>query len=126
MLDINALGQSIDTTFGRSSTPQTATRSIKISLGGGNRLNVSYLTLATVSTDRQMIETKRACEDEAERVVVAAIKKVKQNYKELTGEALKVTPLDNTRSSSVEIVGMNTFSTQRSVYFRYKLVVEVG
>lgn len=125
-IDYNALGQCIDTTFGRSSTPVTATRSVKITLSGANALSVSFITIVNISTDRQLIETKRQCREEAETAVKQAVKKVKESYKELTGKTLKASIIDETRSDSLEIIGMNVHSPCRKAYFRYKVLVEVS
>ena len=55
-IDFNALGQAIDTTWGRSSTPKTASYSVKLSLLGPDRLLVSYAAVVNFGTERQMIE----------------------------------------------------------------------
>ena len=58
-IDYNALAQAIDTTWGRSSTPKTASYSIKLSLQGSDTLLASYAALVNFGTEHQMIEMKR-------------------------------------------------------------------
>jgi hypothetical protein len=49
-LDISALGQAMDTTWGRSSTPKTASYSVKFSLQG-NILVASYAAIVNFGTE---------------------------------------------------------------------------
>ena len=51
-LDINALGQAIDTTFGRSSTPKTASYSVKFSFMGDSRLLASYKVITNFVSEK--------------------------------------------------------------------------
>ena len=51
-LDIISLGQAIDTTWGRSSTPQTASYSVKFTLMGGNRMTASYQLIVNFVSEK--------------------------------------------------------------------------
>lgn len=125
-IDFNALGQAIDSTWGRSSTPKTASYSVKLSLLGPDRLLVSYAVVVNFGTERQMIEMKRAYASEADTVVSEVIKRIKTTYKDLTGSALtaKATPSGST--DSLEIINMNCHNARRTAYYRRKAVFELG
>jgi len=125
-IDFNALGQSIDTTWGRSSTPKTASYSVKISLLGPDRMLVSYAAIVNFGTERQMIEMKRAYASEADSVVAAVIKSVKGNYKDLTGSALSTKALKDGEADSLEIINFNCHNARRTAYYRRKAVFELG
>lgn len=125
-IDFNALGQAIDTTWGRSSTPKTASYSVKLSLLGPDRLLVSYAAIVNFGTERQMIEMKRAYEGEADSVVSEVIKKVKSIYKDLTGSALAAKAVTDGSTDSLEIVNMNVHNARRTAYYRRKAVFELG
>jgi len=125
-IDFNALGQAIDTSWGRSSTPKTASYSVKMSLGGADRLLVSYAVVVTFGTERQMIETKRAYVEEADAVVASVIKKVKSTYKDLTGSALTAKLIKESQSDSLEIINLNVHTARRTAYFRRKVAFEIG
>ena len=125
-IDFNALGQAIDTTWGRSSTPKTASYSVKMSMLGPDRLLVSYAAIVTFGTERQMIEMKRAYSSEADSVVAEVIKKVKANYKELTGDSLATKAVPMGEVDSLEIINLNVHNARRSAYYRRKAVFELG
>lgn len=125
-IDFNALGQAIDTTWGRSSTPKTASYSVKLSLLGPDRLLVSYAAIVNFGTERQMIEMKRAYEGEADSVVSGVIKRVKSIYKDLTGSALTVKAVADGSIDSLEIINMNCHNARRTAYYRRKAVFELG
>jgi len=123
-IDYNALGQAIDTTWGRSSTPKTSSYSVKVTMMGPDRILVSYAAIVNFATERQMIEMKRRYEDESKSITDAALKVVKKNYKELSGDALTAKELSATES--LEMIGMNMPQHVRSAYFRRKTVYEIG
>lgn len=125
-IDFNALGQAIDSSWGRSSTPKTASFSVKVSLLGSDRLLVSYAAIVNFGTERQMIEMKRAYETEATSVVGEVIKRIKSNYKDLTGSSLTSKAVSNGTADSLEIINMNVHNAKRTAYYRRKAVFEIG
>lgn len=123
-IDFNALGQAIDTTFGRSSTPRTASYSVKLTMMGPDRMLASYQAIVNFGTERQMIEMKRAYSTEAEEVVKAYVKQVKATYKDITEETLSLKEIGVT--DSIEIINFNVHNAKRTAYFRRKSVIEIG
>lgn len=123
-ININALGQAIDTTFGRSSTPQTASYSVKVALAGPNLLTVSYGAIVNFGTEREMIHAKQDHAVEARSVVKEVLKHVKETYKDLTDESITLT--ERSPVDSVEIVNMNPYNPKRTMLYRSKCLVEVG
>lgn len=125
-IDYNALGQAIDTTWGRSSTPKTASFSVKLSLVGQDKIMVSYAAIVNFGTERQMIEMKRSYASEADSVVSEMINRVKKNYKELSGSTLSAKMVKESQSDSLEIVNLNVHNAKRTAYFRRKVFFEIG
>lgn len=125
-IDYNALGQAIDTTWGRSSTPKTASFSVKLSLVGQDKIMVSYAAIVNFGTERQMIEMKRSYASEADSVVSEVINRVKKNYKELSGSTLSAKMVKESQSDSLEIVNLNVHNAKRTAYFRRKVFFEIG
>ena len=123
-VDINALAQSIDSTFGRSSTPQTASYSVKITQAGPDILSVSYAAIVNFGNEREMIHMKRAYVEEAASVISAYLKRVKENYKEITGDTIKLTLRDPV--DSVEIINYNCHNCKRTAYIRRKCLAEIN
>lgn len=123
-INYSALGQAIDTTWGRSSTPKSASFSVKISLAGDARLLVSYQAIVNFVTEKEMVTMKRIYAEESESVVAAALKTVKENYKELTGQSLKINEVNS--NDSLEIIGFGVHNPKRMAYFRRKSIVELA
>lgn len=123
-IDYNALGQAIDTTWGRSSTPKTASYSVKLTMIGPDRLMASYAVVVNFGTERQMIEMKRRYSEESKSITAEVLKAVKANYNELCGESLKAKELNS--SDSLEIVNFNVHNPRRTAYYRRKTVFEIG
>jgi len=121
-IDYNALGQSIDTTFGRSSTPKTASYSVKFSLAG-NTITASYAAIVNFGTEKEMILMKRGYSEESTSVINAALKSVKANYKKLSGQTLSTSEIST--SDSLEIIGFNVHNPKRTAYYRRKTTFEI-
>ena len=106
-VDFNALGQAIDSTWGRSSTPKTASYSVKMLLSGENTMCISYQAIVNFGTENQMIEMKRRYASEADSVVSATIKSVKSRYKDLSGSSLSTKVIEESQQDSLEIINLN-------------------
>jgi hypothetical protein len=123
-ININALGQSIDTTWGRSSTPQTASYSVKFTLLGGNRMLASYQVITNFVSEKEMILMKRSCAEESIAVINSHLRAVKNTYKELCQQTLVTKEVSS--SDSLEIIGFNVHNPKRTAYFRRKTIFELA
>lgn len=123
-INFNALGQAFDTTWGRSSTPQTASFSVKFTMQGAGRVLVSYAAVVNFGTERQMIEMKRRYADESTSVINEALKGVKSRYKDLAGSGLTFKEVAS--SDSLEIMTANFQNPKRTALFRRKTLFEVA
>lgn len=123
-INYNALGQSIDTTWGRSSTPLTASRSVKMKLLGKNMLEVTYQEIINFVAEKEMIIMKRACEKASLDAINAHLTDVKKNYKELTGSSISTKEVGT--SDTLEIIGFNVHNPKRTAYYRRKMIVELS
>lgn len=116
--DINALGQVIDTTWGRSSTPKTSTYSIKAIILNEDKLQVTYQTVINFKDERDLVRAKRQCEDESVKLTNEALKHIKQSYKDLSGSTLKTKEAGT--SDVVDVVA------RRTAVYRRKTVLEIS
>jgi len=123
-IDINALGQAIDTTWGRSSTPKSASYSVKFTFLGSDKLLASYKVIVNFVSEKQMIEMKRSCSEESESVIAEHVKSVKDTYKTLSGES--ITLKEESSTDSLEIIGFNVHNPKRTAYYRRKVVFEIA
>ena len=123
-LDINALGQAIDTTFGRSSTPKTASYSVKFSYMGDSRLLASYKVITNFVSEKEMIKMKKNCLEESESIIAEHVKFVKETYKQLRGDSL--TLKEESATDSLEIIGFAVHNPKRTAYYGRKVVFEIA
>ena len=122
-IDYNALGQALDTTWGRSSTPKTASYSVKFSLSG-DVLVASYQAVVNFASEKEMVVMKRMYEDESKEVIDQVLKNVKAVYKDLSGNSL--TTKEHSTSTSIEIIGFNVHNPKRTAYVRRKTSFEIA
>lgn len=123
-IDINALGQAIDSTWGRSSTPKTASYSVKFSFLGDSRLLASYKVITNFVSEREMVLMKRSCSEESESVIAEHVKSVKDIYKQITGESISLKEENST--DSLEIINFNVHNPKRTAYYSRKVVFEIA
>lgn len=123
-IDINALGQAIDSTWGRSSTPQTASYSVKFQLLGPDVLQVKYAAVVNFGSERQMIEVRRSYDHESVGIINAAIKAIKARYKDIAGATLSTK--ESGTDDSIEIINMNFHNPKRTAYYRRTTLFEIA
>lgn len=123
-IDYNALGQAIDSTWGRSSTPKTASYSVKLKMLGPDRIQASYAAVVNFGTERQMIDMKRNYAEESKFITSEVMKVVKATYKDLTDESLTVKEINS--DDSLEIINFNVHNPRRTAYYRRKTTFEIG
>jgi hypothetical protein len=121
--DLLALGQALDTSWGRSSTPKSSSYSVKFKLDN-NVLTASYAAIVNFGTEREMIEMKRRYSEESIKHINNEINLIKSTYKDLAGRALKISELSS--GESVEIIGYGVHNPKRTAYFRRQTKFELG
>jgi len=122
-IDYNALGQAIDTSWGRSSTPKTASYSVKFKLQG-NVLVASYAAIVNFAAEKEMIILKQMYSEESQSIISAVLKNVKSVYKEISGKTLKTKEVST--SDSLEIIGFNVHNPKRTAYYRRTTSFEIA
>lgn len=121
--EINALGQVLDTTWGKSSTPKFATHSFKGKIVGGDKVAVTYTTVVSFHSSLAQHVALQDFEADAKKLTKAYLDECKKEYKEESGKSIsfKVESAD----SSVEMVGMSAFSTTKTAYFRLNTIASI-
>lgn len=123
MVDFNLLGQCIDTTFGRSSTGDDSTKSIKVKLAGnGDEVLVTFVFNTIVNTfgAHDIRQTEERCRIESESLIKDAVTKIKKEYKELGGDSLKFKQIGDT--DAMELITGTFNSSRRMSYYRRQIV----
>lgn len=113
--EITALGQIIDSTYGRSSSPD-GTWSIKTQLAG-DTMTMKYTTVVHFATERGLGDQVQNCVNEATQRINAYLTEVKSAFKDASGRALKTT--DNGGSDDVELIQSTARSPRKVAYYRY-------
>jgi hypothetical protein len=124
--DLNALQQAIDTTWGRSSTPKSATFSVKMSINQNGDLNINFMTIVNVRSTVEMIQAKRLHADDADTMIDKLVKTVKSRYKEISGSTIKLSIDSDTINDSFEFTNMNVHTGNKTAYFRRSCVANVS
>jgi hypothetical protein len=122
-IDYNALGQALDTTWGRTSTPKTASYSVKFTLAG-DVLTASYQAVVNFASEKEMNVMYRMYSSESIEVIDAVLANVKKVYKNITGDTLAVKEVGT--SDSAEIINFNVHNPKRTAYFRRKTKFEIS
>jgi hypothetical protein len=113
---INALGQVIDTSWGRSSTTGAATQSVKCEIIAAGIVRVRYTTLLSYDTAAALERQRATAREDSLKVVAAYVKFVKASFKELTGETIALKELKTT--DGLEMAHMCTNSPVKSAFYR--------
>lgn len=123
-IDYNALGQAIDTTWGRSSTPMIASASVKMTLQGPDRLLASFREIINFVAEKEMIKMRQSCEQHSLDVIKKHLDEVKKTYKNLTGESISFK--EESTTDTLEMIGFNVHNPKRTAYYIRKMIVEIA
>ena len=110
--DINALGNILDITFGRSGHDGF---SISHTLQG-NRLTLKYNTIVHFASERSMRDQVALLVDESNVRLKDKVTGLKKEFKEATGNSLKVKEISN--KDDVELIQATTLSPRKIAYYR--------
>jgi hypothetical protein len=121
-IDVNALGQALDSSWGRTTTPRTSQYSVKFSLTGGC-LQASYAAIVNFASEREMIMMKRRYEEEARSVIESIAKNISKTYKEICGKSLKLK--SRLHNDSVEVISNSSNNPKRTAYYRSKCLFDM-
>jgi hypothetical protein len=122
--ETNFIARAIDSSWGNSSTPQTASYSVKMALVGDDKLKVNYLAIVNFSSQNELTRMKKAYEEEADRVIDAVLKNVKAKYKDLSTKTLKLK--EESSSDDVEVINLGVHNPKRTAYYRSVAIYTIG
>jgi hypothetical protein len=129
-IDISALGQAIDTTWGRTSTPKVASYSVKFSLGSsidpeakGHVLIAMYAAIVNFGAENEMATMKVRYSAESDDVINKMLSNVKDSYKDICKQTLRAKQLSS--EDSFEIKNFAVHNPKRTAYYRKRVVFEV-
>jgi hypothetical protein len=110
-----ALGQIVDTTYGRSSSPD-GTWSIKCQLAG-DTMTMKYTTVVYFASEKGLGTQVQNCNAEATQRIDSYLKELKTSFKDAAGRALKTT--DSGGSDDIELIQSTSNSPRKVAYYRH-------
>ena len=113
--EINKLGQILDTSFGKSSSPG-GTMSIKASIAN-DVLTIKYMTVVNFSSSQALRVQIMKYADEANQMINSYMKKVKSEFKTLAGRTLK-SKESGVGGDNVEMIQSTLYSDRKTAYYR--------
>jgi len=122
--EVQTLGNVLDTTWGRSSTTQAPTMSVKCVLTGEEALKITYTTVVTFASDHALSQQVPALENDAVQATNQYLGSVKKEFKAKAGRSLKSKLVS--ASPSIDLVSLQPHvSPKRTAYFRYVSLLKV-
>ena len=137
--EINCLGNSCNTTFGKQSVyaakipdemysvyQQYNECSIKCTFEGADPtiLTLNYTSICHFADNDSFEQQKKTYENEARQGVNQKLKEVKDNFKKEAGRALKVKQKE--KDDSIEIIQASIYAARRTAYYRYNVKFEIN
>jgi len=110
--DINALGNILDFTVGSSGDGRTG---IASSLQG-DVLTLKFSTIVYFASERSMRDQVDRLNDESVQILADTVSNLKKEFKDMTGNSLKVTELSN--KSDLELIQATNNSPRKIAYYR--------
>jgi hypothetical protein len=120
----DAIGQICNDTWGKTSTPKSASSSIKVKLTSATTLSLTYTTIVTFASESSLHEQRRKLDEESSEIINARSKEVKKLFKEMTGDGLKLTEISS--DDSLEMIYFNQYTPLRRAYYRRRAIFEIG
>lgn len=116
--DVNALGNVLNSTFGKSSTPSTTHAiSVKPRIVNEDTLLITYMTVVNFASYSNVMPQRREHEQDGIKVINECLRAIKAQFKEDTGKTISFK--EKTREDSVEMLYSQPYVNQRKVcYFR--------
>lgn len=120
--EINVLGNIVNTTFGKSSSPD-GSNSIKCDLAG-DVLTLKYTCVVHFGSESSLREQVGVYKEEAQQKLSAYLKNIKSEFKNATGTTFKVS--NSTFSDSVDLISSQANVPRKVAYYRMNCVVTLG
>lgn len=112
--DVNILGNLIDTTYGKSSSP-AGDYSIKSDLAG-ETLTLKYTTVVHFASERSLRDQVARCKEEAHSRLDDYLKLIKSGFKGAAGTSLKTEMSGH--DDNVELISSTSNSPRKIAYYR--------
>jgi hypothetical protein len=118
----NALGNLINTTYGKSSSP-AGDYSIKCDLAG-EQMTLKYTTIVHFASERSLRDQVNRCFEEAHQRLDLYLSAIKKDFREEVNSSLKTTEVGE--QDNVELIQATSNSPRKIAYYRMNKTLQVG
>tara|TARA_Y100000034_G_C6863197_1_gene393124 strand:+ start:542 stop:925 length:384 start_codon:yes stop_codon:yes gene_type:complete len=122
--DARAIEQSIDVTWGKSSTVKSPSTAIRAKLFNADTLSVVYTTIVNFASEKSLRDQTVQLDEESSKTVKNYITELKKNFKKITGDTLKLKEVSS--EPAIELISYNQFSPLRTAYYRNSFKFMLG
>ena len=120
--ETNVLGNLIDTTYGKSSSP-AGDYSIKCDLGN-ETMTLKYTTIVHFASENGLRDQVDRCKEEAHARLDDYLKMVKADFRDISGSTLKT--VDAGMGDNVELIQSTANSLRKIAYYRMNHTITIG
>ena len=111
---INALGNVLNTTFGKASS-KGGDRSVTGSVEG-DTLILKFMSVVQFASEQSLREQTNRISEESVKVLADTVKSIKKDFKEAVGSTLKLK--DENSTDNVEVVAGSIHAPRKLAYYR--------
>jgi len=122
--DYNTLSTVINDTFGKSYESKPGTLKCSVQIIGEGQLKMTAMSVVNLLTRSNMQLASRESEAELQKLTNECLKRIKKDFKEQAGRALKTKELSS--DMSVELINMNSYSDKGTALVRQIHVFEIS
>lgn len=119
------LSRICDNTFGKGAHVRSGTQSVILKVDSDTSLVAKFIMVVNFGSENQMNHAMPRHKKEALSMIEAALKAVQEEYKEVTGSKISLTPNLDTVLDSVEFISYQTYNPKKTAYYRLSCNVSV-
>jgi hypothetical protein len=119
--EVNKLGNILNTSFGKSSSPR-GDFSIKCDLAG-ETLTLKYTTIVHFAAEKDLRDQVSRQTDESQKRLSEQLKNIKKEFKESTGRTLKTSEIST--KDNIELIHATASSPRKVAYYRMNKTFQV-
>jgi hypothetical protein len=122
--DYNTLSTVINDTFGQSYEAVPGAMKCSVQITGEDQMRMTSMTVVNLLTRSNMQVASKESEAELQKLTNECLKRIKKDFKDACGRALKTKKLSS--DTSVELINMNIYSDKGTALVRQVHMFEIS
>ena len=122
--DYNTLSTVINDTFGQSYEAVPGAMKCSVQITGEDQMRMTSMTVVNLLTRSNMQIASKESEAELQKLTNECLKRIKKDFKDACGRALKTKKLSS--DTSVELINMNIYSDKGTALVRQVHMFEIS